>query len=297
MSEIQDHKIKTMGVHRFSNLGLTDIDENTDFGEALKIREVEYDEKGHIIKENEFTEEGEIGEVIIRKYNEKGDIIELEHYFEGMLSETTFYEYNADGLVITEKLKYADGGELISSYTYDEHKNVIEKRTVDNDGVLDSYETAKFDVLKPLEHLKYDSENKLIESRKLIYRSDNPEILQEEIFFDAAGGTELRTVHLDNEAGSVTYNKEGKIHTRQSLVYDEKKRVTETYVNTFSGSYCYKYSYDELDRVIEESRSQSNTLYFRALMEYNEKGMLIARSVTEMNSGLFTDIYKFEYHS
>jgi len=297
MSEELDNKIKSMVVHRFSNMGLTDIDENTDFADALKIREVIYDEKGRIVKENEFAEDGEIGEVIIRKYDEKGNIIELEHYFEGILSETTFYEYDEKGLVVTEKLKYADGGELISTFTYDELENVIEKRTVDNEGVLDSYETAKFDIKRPLEHLKYDSESKLIESRKLIYRSDNPEILQEEIFFDASAGTELRTVHLDNEAGSVTYNKEGKIHTRQSLVYDEKKRVTETYINTFSGSYYYKYSYDELDRVIDESRSQSNTLYFRALMEYNEKGMLVARSVTEMNSGLFTDIYKFEYHS
>ena len=286
-----------MVVHRFSNMGLSDIDESTDFEEALKVREVEYDGQGHIVKETEYAEDGEIGEVIIRKYNDKGAISLLEHYFDGMLSESTKYEYNVDGLVIKEELTFADGGVLISDYTYDEHKNVIGKRVMDNEGGIDSHETAKFDVKRPLEHYKYDSENKLTESRNFIYRSDNPEILQEEIHFDAANGTELRTVYLDNEAGSVTYNKEGKIHTRQSFVYDEKKRVAETFINTFSGSYYYKYDYDEKDRVIEESRSQSNTLFFRALMDYNEKGMLVARSVTEMNSGLFTDIYKFEFYS
>jgi hypothetical protein len=293
----QEKKLKLMAVHRFNNMGMADIDETADFTESLKIREVEYDEKGHIIKENEYSEDGELGEELIRKYNEKGNVIEIEHYFEGMLSETTFYEYNEDGLVLTERLKYADGGELISTYTYDEHKNVIEKRTVDNDGALDSYETAKFDVKRPLEHLKYDSENNLIESRRFIYRADNPEILQEEILFDGSAGTELRTVYLDNEAGTVTYNKKGEIHTRQAFVYDEKKRVSETIINAFSGSYHYKYIYDERDNVIDESRTQSNTLFFKALSEYDENGRLTARSVTEMNSGLFTDIYRYEFYS
>lgn len=286
-----------MTVHRFSNLGLSDIDETTDFTTALKVREVEYNENGKILKENEYAEDGEIGEVLLRKYNDKGQVIELEHYFEGVLSETTFYEYNEEGLVLTEKLKYADGGELISTYSFDEHKNVIEKRTIDNDGLQDSYETAKFDVKRPLEHLKYDGENNLIESRKLIYRADAPEVVQEEILIDVGNNTELRTVHLDNEAGTVTYNKKGQIHTRQAIVYDEKKRVSETILNTFSGSFHYIFIYDEKDNVIDETRTQSGTLIYKALMQYDENGKLIARSVTEMNSGLFTDIFKFEYHS
>src|ERR1700690_2295060 len=128
MSENADKKIKVMAVHRFSNLGLGDIDDSTDLNEALKIREVEYDAGGRIVKETEYSEDGEIGEVLIRKYNDKGNLIELEHYFEGMLSEKTIYEYNNE-VLIKEELTYADGGTMITSYTYDESKNVIEKRT------------------------------------------------------------------------------------------------------------------------------------------------------------------------
>ena len=74
---------------------------------------------------------------------------------------------------------------------------------------------------------RYDAEDQLKESRKLMYRESHPEQLLEETVVDKDNNTELRTVYLEDEAGSVTYNKEGKVHTRQKMVYDEKKRLLE----------------------------------------------------------------------
>lgn len=117
----------------------------------------------------------------------------------------------------------------------------------------------------------------------------------EEMNYDASANMELRTVYLDDEAGSITYNKEGKVHSRQQLVYDEKKRICENLISTFSGNYHYRYTYDEKDNVVEEERKQNGTIFFKALIRYNESGSLDARSVTEMNSGLFTDVYRYQF--
>jgi hypothetical protein len=297
MSEPQHIQLKVLNIYRFNDAGMEDVDAAPDLSEALHIREVQYDEKGRVIRETEFTEDNEAGEMFLRTYDDKGNLVEMQHYYEGALSEKTRYEYNNDGLVSSEILEYADGGKLHTQYTYDDQKNVIEKKVTDDEGVLDTLEVHKYDGKKLIEMIKYDDENNLKESRKLTYRSDAPDVLQEEVTYDADTDVELRTVYLDNEAGTITYNKEGKVHTRQKLVYDEKKRVVETFITTFGGSYHYRYAYDEKDNVIEETRTVGSTVFYRAIIRYNEQGSLDVRSVTEMNTGLFSDVYRYEYYN
>jgi hypothetical protein len=295
MSDTENPKIKLLNVYRFSDMGMEDVDAGAELSEALRIREVEYDSNGHVLKETEFTDEETAGEMFIRQYDEKGNLAEMEHYYEGELSEKTTYQYNNEGLVSSEILVYGDGGKIHTHYMYDSNKNVIEKKVTEDDGTVDSLEVSTYDGKRLLETLKYDGENNLKESRKLIYKTGNPDVVQEEINFEADADLELRTVYLDDETGSITYNKEGKVHTRQKVVYDEKKRVAETFITTYSGSYHYRYGYDEKDNVIEESRTLGSTLFFKAIIRYNGQGSLDVRSVTEMNSGLFSDVYRYEY--
>jgi YD repeat-containing protein len=297
MPEEKKNSIRLLSVYRFSDLGMEDVEGAPDLSEALKIREVEYDEKGHVLREVEYTEEAEPGEMFLRTYDEKGNLAEMQHFYEGQLSEKTTYTYNNNGLVSSETLEYADGGRFHTQYTYDGENNLIEKKVTDDDGSMDSLEVSTYDGKRLVEILKYDSEHNLKESRKLTYRSDKPDVVQEEVSYEADADLELRTVYLDDEAGSITYNKEGKVHTRQKVVYDEKKRIAETLISTYSGSYHYQYGYDEKDNVIEEVRTVGGTIFFKALIRYNEQGSIDLRSVTEMNSGLFTDMYRYEYFS
>jgi YD repeat-containing protein len=297
MSEAAKSKLKKVNVYRFNDSGMEDVDAAPDLSEAMRIREVEYDSNGHVIKETEFTDDEAVAEMFVRTYDDKGRLVEMQHFYEGELSEKTAYEYNTDGLVSSEILEYADGGKLLTRFTYDENGNVLEKKVTDDEGAQDSLELFTYEGKRLVESKKYGSEDNLKESRKLIYRGDDTGSLQEELTYDADTGIELRTVYLDNEAGSITYNKEGKVHTRQKLVYDEKKRVVETFVTTYSGNYHYRYGYDEMDNVVEETRTLGGTVFFKALTRYNEQGSPDLRSVTEMNTGLFTDAYRYEYYT
>ncbi|HEY6161995.1 MAG TPA: hypothetical protein VI112_12250 [Bacteroidia bacterium] len=294
VQEVIPRSIKVMAVIRYGNAGMNDVKDMTE-EDALKVREVVYDEKGHVMQETEFSEDGEPAEQFIRTYDEKGNIVEMQHFYEGELSERTQYEFNDKGLLAREKLLYADGSMMITDYQYDENDNVIERKVSDDEGNLDSIETSKYEGKQLVENNKYNGSNELVESRKLIYRTDDPEKIKEEITYETGSGIELRTVFLDDETGNITYNKEGKVHSRQKMNFDEKKRVTETLISTFSGNYQYKYTYDEFDNVIEEERLLGGTTFFKAIIRYNEYGALHARSVTEMNSGLFTDVYQYEY--
>jgi hypothetical protein len=290
-------KVKSLNVYRFSDEGAEDVADAEDLTEAMRIREVIYDEKGHVIRETELDEDGNASEMYVRSYNEKGAITEMQHFYEGALSEKTLYQYDADGLLTGERLEYADGSVMHTTYSFDDLKNVTGKKTVDDEGNPDSREEAVYSGKTILELSRYDDEDKLKEKRSLKYREDNPELLLEEVVIDTDNNTELRTVFLDNEAGSVTYSKEGKVHTRQKMVYDEKKRVLENSISSFSGNYHYAFSYDEKDNVTEEVRTLNGTVFFRTINLYHDNGLLKARSVTEMNSGFFTDVFRYEYYT
>ena len=294
VQQVTPKNIRVMSVIRYGNAGMNDVENMTE-EDSLKVREVIYDERGHVLQETEFSEDGEPAEQFIRTYDDKGNIIGMQHFYEGELSEKTQYEFNGKGLLVNEKLQYADGSFMSTDYQYDENDNVTEKRVRDEEGNLDSLETSRYDGKQLVELNKYNGSGELMESRKITYRSDDPEKIKEEVTYEAATGIELRTVFLDDETGNITYNKEGKVHSRQKMVFDEKKRVTETHISTFSGNYQYKYTYDEFDNVVEEERLLGGTTFFKAIIRYNEYGALHARSVTEMNSGLFTDVYQYQY--
>src|ERR1051326_2651974 len=136
MGESATRKIKAQSIYRFNDKGMGDVN-TEDVSEALHIRKVDYDGSGNVLRETDFSEDGEEAELLTRTYNEKGQLTQLEHFFEGQLSERTFFEYDANGLLSKEKLEYADGGVLITTYSYDENKNVTESITHDAEGELD----------------------------------------------------------------------------------------------------------------------------------------------------------------
>src|ERR1051326_3940997 len=221
VQQVTPKNIRVMSVIRYGNAGMNDVENMTE-EDSLKVREVIYDERGHVLQETEFSEDGEPAEQFIRTYDDKGNIIGMQHFYEGELSEKTQYEFNGKGLLVNEKLQYADGSFMSTDYQYDESDNVTEKRVRDEEGNLDSLETSRYDGKQLVELNKYNGSGELMESRKITYRSDDPEKIKEEVTYEAATGIELRTVFLDDETGNITYNKEGKVHSRQKMVFDEK---------------------------------------------------------------------------
>jgi len=287
--------VKTVSTYRFSKKLMEDFTSEPDLADAYRVREVKYDNAGNVLLETEFNEDGTISEKYERKYDEKGNSTEMCHFFESELAEKTSYHYNSNAQPEKEILHYADGSETVTSYSYDSENNLAEKKVVDSDGELESRETFKHSAKEIIEHCHYDAEGNLKESTKYFYDTVTPEKLKEEINYQAEHNIELRTVYLDDETGSITYNKEGKTHSRQKLIYDEKKRVTENVLETFNGRYYYVFGYDEKDNLISEERQLNGNIYFKVLNKWDENKLLLIRSVTDVNTGFFCDLFRYEF--
>lgn len=284
-----------VSTYRFSKKLMEDFTTEPDIADAYRVREVQYDNKGNVITETEFDDDGNISEKYERVYDEKSNMTEMRHYFESDLAERTNYAYNMQGHVEKEVLHYGDGSETVTHYSYDSENNLSEKKTIDPDGAIEGLETFKHSGKNLTEHLKFDSEGNLRESTKFLYDTTNPDKLKEEINYEAEHGIELRTVYLDDETGSITYNKAGQVHSRQKLTHDEKRRVTENVLETFNGRYYYRFAYDESDNMISEERQLNGNIYFKVLNKWDENKLLLIRSVTDVNSGFFCDVFRYEF--
>ncbi|MEW6468914.1 MAG: hypothetical protein AB1458_08320 [Bacteroidota bacterium] len=291
--EKKDRKVRSAVTYRFSKTLMEDFKEEPDIEESYKVRVVEYDRSGNVTREIELDEDEQVSEMYERSYDSKGNMTEMKHYYEQELAESTAYTYNSKGNLEKEVLRYADGSETVTHYAYDADNNLVEKKTLDPEGNLEARDTYAYSGKNVTEHCTYNTENELQESTRYVYDSEGK--LREELNYQREHDLELRTVYLDGEAGTVTYNREGKVHSRQRLVRDEKKRVTENILEVFNGRYHYRFVYDEQDNLVSEERQLNNNIYFKVVNKWGEAGLLLMRSVTDVNSGFFSDVYKYEF--
>jgi hypothetical protein len=286
-------KIKSQTVYRLSQSLLEMPDTEPNFDEAFKVKETHYNNDGTISKEAEYNPDETEAERYERDY-ENGKIIESRHFFETELSETNKFLYNEKGLMLQDITIYADGGELKANFEYDEQDNKIGVKTTDTDGVLEAEENWEYKNKLVLKHTKFDAEHNMSEELRLTYKNDEGDIAEEHLTI-MANSIELRTVYLDNESGSITYNKDGKVYGKSKNIFDDKDRLSQLIQETYKGNYVTKYFYDENDNIIEEEKQVDGTVYFRAISSYDENNELKQRTVTEMSSGTFTDYYQYSY--
>ena len=89
-----------------------------------------YDEKGNMIEQNSYNDDGSLCFKTKSKYDEKGNKIELIIYYtDGSLCCETTYKYDEKGNKIEQIIYYHENGNqsIETTYEYDEKGNMIEK--------------------------------------------------------------------------------------------------------------------------------------------------------------------------
>ena len=230
-------KVKSVDTKKF--------DATEKFGEVTKDefwwhRKQKFDNKGNIIKENTYTENGVIKWSTTIKYDDKGNQIEEsqyggfwknkggeldfkhEHKFneKGNLIETIYYESDAEfwdkDTFGKYKYKYDDNGNQIENadynkdgelnskykYKYDDNGNQIETADYNKDGELNSKYKYKYDGRgNPIEIAGYNKDGEL--NLKYKYKYDDKGNQIEMADYNPDGGlvyTEIYELEYDNKA-------------------------------------------------------------------------------------------------
>ena len=105
-----------------------------------------YDDKGNLIKEESFNEEGQSNIVFEYTYDNNNNVIG-EKYQGPSLTMVTEKRYDANGNEIESMTFENDNSypSIWSTYEYDEKGNCIKSNSVDIDGIIDSWKIMEYD--------------------------------------------------------------------------------------------------------------------------------------------------------
>jgi YD repeat-containing protein len=265
-----------------------------------------FDEGGHMTSEKSFNRDGESGEHNEYVYNDKGQVLEERIYFEGNeLAERHIYTYREDGKVLLEIIEYQDTSADKVHYTYDSFGNLIERKQVDEDEVLESLEQYVYEgeVLK--KESVWDGDMQLIS--EAIHTYDAQGNLTETHTRGQEDHEEVRMVYEYDEKGNrdcaEKFSKDGQIVSRTTFTFNEKGNVIETFDEDTTTSKTTKFQYDEHDNVVlHEEFNDKEELNHRIERVWDESGELMESIVYVDRHDQGPDQYyavkqEFEYYS
>jgi antitoxin component YwqK of YwqJK toxin-antitoxin module len=106
----------------------------------------EYDDNGHILREERYEPDGTLNTLTVNTYNENGELVQTEQYDQDdILLQKTVNKYDENQRLASQSNYYGDASEeYVTKYYYDAEGNVV-KQEVYVDGNLDYVEkTAIF---------------------------------------------------------------------------------------------------------------------------------------------------------
>jgi hypothetical protein len=185
------------------------------------ISTTEFDINGHVLSQSSFSAEGILTEKISWEYNDQGQIIkELFFTEEEDLSETVTFERDEKGKILKDLKEYMDGSIDTTTYLYDDSNKLIQKTTIDDEGVTDLCEKYTW--------------NKDLLTRHEVSDGENNQISLEEFKYDPKGNI-LEHKKTDLETGEnfkrlYLYNEKGQKVSEE--LYNEKDKLIETVIYT-----------------------------------------------------------------
>lgn len=203
--------------------------------EALEERqfmqkEVKFDSDGNIVQEIQYTPEGEESMRIEQVFDGAGNLVEKKVWDHGEQTEVNTYEYNDDQKLIAEKLHYLDGSFDVTFLEY-ENGLLVGKRFSDDEGVVEGRETRKLENEKPVEIIRYDEDDEIVERVVISYHT-NGEVLQRSKY-DDTDDRESNLVNIYNGEGQLiaqehfsNYQEDEVV--RKELRYDDQARHVGT---------------------------------------------------------------------
>jgi len=129
-----------------------------------------YNKNGNKIEENRFNSDNTLGTKVKFKYNEKGDVIEVNEYnSDGSLRVKKRFTYTISGN-IEEEIAYKPDGDLFwkNVYKYNKNNDYSEYLIFNNKDILDSKITYEY---------QYDNHNNWI--KKIEFSNEKPDVIVE----------------------------------------------------------------------------------------------------------------------
>lgn len=240
-----------------------------------------YDENGNILEEYNYDTRGELAQQYFFSYDENGRMTEkklLEP--DGTIAERKTFRYNEEGKKDHEKIFYIDDSFDTVHLTY-ENDLITEKKTVDEDGDVDSLEKLEYQGKNLVRHIVMDMDNELVSEKTWTYDENNRVIESTEM--DANEGITVKRIIEYYDSGN---QKEVLVYHDDELVQkvltteDENQQVVTIIEENKFKKNTIQLKYDSRGNAIEQVETdRKGKLVSKVTREYDEQNRLISSDV------------------
>jgi large repetitive protein len=246
--------------------------------------ETEYNDKGELIAQSNYSAEGLLVEKITFEYDDQHRIVKQYYYTEpDEPSEVIHYERNEKGLLVKDVKQYMDGSFDTTTYHYDDEGRLLEKTTVDDEGVTDLVEQFTWKEKRMVKRQVTDSEKNILSFEEFAY--DDKGNITEHQQMDEETGENQKTVSTYDAANrkisDEIYDDEGDLQEKTSYQYDETGILLSSDYESPSKSSTTRYTYDE----------NGNLLGLGETDEDGNQVLLVEHSYDEQNNRLDSMVF------
>ncbi len=221
----------------------------------------EYDDNGHILREERYEPDGTLNTLTVNTYNENGELVQTEQYDQDdILLQKTVNKYDENQRLASQSNYYGDASEeYVTKYYYDAEGNVV-KQEVYVDGNLDYVEkTAIFVNGRP----DTVTENDDYGNAMYVHHYQYDEKGQVTVYIrDEVQNKDRRTYEFTyNDNGDrvkdLIYDYDMKLIAKVNRTFDEQNRQTEVVEEDLDSYRRITMEYDE-DRVVKNTMFDKN---------------------------------------
>ena len=221
----------------------------------------EYDDNGHILREERYEPDGTLNTLTVNTYNENGELVQTEQYDQDdILLQKTVNKYDENQRLASQSNYYGDASEeYVTKYDYDAEGNVV-KQEVYVDGNLDYVEkTAIFVNGRP----DTVTENDDYGNAMYVHHYQYDEKGQVTVYVrDEVQNKDRRTYEFTyNDNGDrvkdLIYDYDMKLIAKVNRTFDEQNRQTEVVEEDLDSYRRITMEYDE-DRVVKNTMFDKN---------------------------------------
>lgn len=221
----------------------------------------EYDDNGHILREERYEPDGTLNTLTVNTYNENGELVQTEQYDQDdILLQKTVNKYDESQRLASQSNYYGDASEeYVTKYYYDAEGNVV-KQEVYVDGNLDYVEkTATFVNGRP----DTVTENDDYGNAMYVHHYQYDEKGQVTVYVrDEVQNKDRRTYEFTyNDNGDrvkdLIYDYDMKLIAKVNRTFDEQNRQTEVVEEDLDSYRRIKMEYDD-DRVVKNTMFDKN---------------------------------------
>jgi antitoxin component YwqK of YwqJK toxin-antitoxin module len=246
--------------------------------------ETEYDPKEEIIAQTNFSSEGLLVEKIAFDYDDQSRILTQYYYTEpDEPSEVIHYERNEKGVLVKDVKQYLDGTFDTTTYKYDEQERLVEKTTVDDEGVTDLLEQFSWKDKQLVKRQTLDPEGNIISLEEFAFDDHGNQVVHQQM--NEETGENQKTVSQFDASGRKISDEisddEGDLLEKTTYQYDETGKLLSAEYESPDKLSTTRYTYDERGNLL-------------ALGETDEDGnqlLLVEHSYDEQNNRLESMVF------